>query len=322
MNDMKKNLNIQIENINSCYEKNKELIPLIARTIKAYSPNSIILIGYDSDYNVARFAKYLIEIYYKVPVSIASPSVYLEYDSNMIMNKTLAIAFSSSGYDDNIKNILNKLNNAGALTLSITNDESSPVALESKYDLYNCNTSTNYKMISNTFPTSIYIIIKLVYELTSYPELDIEENRIIENISESLNYEDEIRKDIQTFTDDTIVLSYGYTSSIAEEFSLLNLRLSNKNFNNFNLDNILLDNIELKNKNIILFGIDKFTYKNITSALEKFKKNNCNIYVITNKGDIYNCIENGIYINEDNDLYAMFAAIGLIQILAYEIKNL
>ena len=106
MINMKKNLNIQIENINSCYEKNKELIPLIARTIKAYSPNNIILIGYDSDYNVARFAKYLIEIYYKVPVSIASPSVYLEYDSNMIMNKTLAIAFSSSGYDDNIKNIL------------------------------------------------------------------------------------------------------------------------------------------------------------------------------------------------------------------------
>jgi fructoselysine-6-P-deglycase FrlB-like protein len=111
MNNMKKNLNIQIENINSCYEKNKELIPLIARTIKAYSPNNIILIGYDSDYNVARFAKYLIEIYYKIPVSIASPSVYLEYDSNMIMNKTLAIAFSSSGYDDNIKNILKEFEN-------------------------------------------------------------------------------------------------------------------------------------------------------------------------------------------------------------------
>lgn len=321
MEEMKKNLNLQIENINACYEKNKELIPLIARTIKAYSPNNIILIGYDSDYNVARFAKYLIEIYYKVPVSIASPSVYLEYDSNMVMNKTLAIAFSSSGYDNNIKDVLKKLNIAGALTLSITNDESSPVSIESKYDLFNCNTNTKYQMISNTFPTSIYILIKLVYELTSYPELDIEENRIIENISESLNYEDQIKNDIKNFADDTIVLSYGYTSSIAEEFSLLNLKMSNKNFNNFNLDNILHENIDLKNKNLILFGIDKFTYANITEALEKFKNNNCNIYVITNKGDIYNCIENGIYINEDNDLYAMFASIGIIQILAYEIKN-
>lgn len=318
---MKDNINLQKENIDACYKKNKDLIPLIARTIKAYEPNNIILIGYDSDYNVARFTKYLIEIYYKVPVSIASPSVYLEYDSNMEMNKTLAIAFSSSGYDDNIKTVLNKLNCSGALTLSITNNEDSPVAIESKYDLYNCNTSTNYQMISNTFITSIYIIIKLVYEITSIPELDIEENRIIENISESLNYINDIKNDVRNFANDTIVLSYGYTSSIAEEFSLLNLKYSCKNFNNFNLDNILLNNIELKNKNIVLFGIDKFTYGNITNALKKFKENNCNIYVITNKGDIYNCIENGIYINEDNDLYAMFAAIGIIQIIAYEIKN-
>ena len=181
MDNIKRNINSQIDSINKCCEKNKELIPLIARTIKAYEPNNIILIGYNSDYNVARFAKYLIEIYYKVPVSIASPSVYLEYDSNMTMKKTLVIALSSSGYNEDIKLILNKLNSAGALTLSITSNESSPIAIESKYDLFNCNININDKIEKNTFLTSIYIIIKLVYELTSYPELDIDENRVIEN---------------------------------------------------------------------------------------------------------------------------------------------
>ena len=110
-----------------------------------------------------------------------------------------------------------------------------------KYDLYNCTKKHNFNLISNTYASTIYMIIKLVYELTSIPELDIEEERIIENLSESLNYIEQIENNYTFFNDDTIVFSYGYTTAIAEEFSLLNLYLSNKNFNNFNLDNIKLN---------------------------------------------------------------------------------
>lgn len=321
MDEMKKNLLEQIDCINICKEKNKDLIPLIAKTIKAYKPQNIILIGLDSNYNECLFAKYLIEIYYKVPTSIASPSIFLEYDSEMLLNKTLVIALSSDGKNEDIKNILFKFNNLGALTLSITNDESSPIAIESKYDLYNCTKKHNFNLISNTYASTIYMLIKLVYELTSIPELDIEEERIIENLSESLNYIEQIENNYTFFNDDTIVFSYGYTTAIAEEFSLLNLYLSNKNFNNFNLDNITFENVNLKNKNVLIFAIDKFTYNNIIEYINKLKKNNCKIYTITNKGDINNLCENGIYINEDNDLYAMFTTIGIIQLLSYKIKN-
>lgn len=321
MDQIKKNLLEQIDCINLCKIKNNELIPLIAKTIKAYQPNNIILLGTDSNYNESLFAKYLLEIYYKVPTTIASPSVYLSYDGRISLNKTLVIALSSDGRNINIKNILSMFNNMGALTLSITNDETSPIAIESKYDLYNCNKHHKYDLISNTFASTIYILIKLIYELTSIPELDLDENRIIENLSESLNYIDQIEKDVDFFDNDTIIFSYGYTTALAEEFSLLNLSLSNKNFNNFNLDNISMSNINLKKKNVLVFAIDKFTYNNIVEYIINLKNNGCKIYTITNKGDINNLCENGIYINEDNDLYAMFTTIGIIQLLSFKIKN-
>ena len=42
MDEMKKNLLEQIDCINICKEKNKDLIPLIAKTIKAYKPQNIM----------------------------------------------------------------------------------------------------------------------------------------------------------------------------------------------------------------------------------------------------------------------------------------
>ena len=53
------------------------------------------------------------------------------------MDKTLVIAISQSGKGKDIFEVVKKANEKGALTLSITNNEKSIVAIESKYDLYN-----------------------------------------------------------------------------------------------------------------------------------------------------------------------------------------
>ena len=150
----------QPEKLKQCYEKNKDIIPLIAKTIKAYEPNNIILVGRGTSLHSAYYAKYLFEIYYEIPVSIASPSVFTVYNRNLKMDKTLVIAISQSGKGKDIFEVVKKANEKGALTLSITNNEKSIVAIESKYDLYNNVDEAVAYAATKTYTSTIYLLTK------------------------------------------------------------------------------------------------------------------------------------------------------------------
>lgn len=312
---MNKEIKNQSENIKKCYEKNKDLIPLIARTIKAYNPNNIVLVGRGTSLNSAYYAKYLFEIYYNIPVSIASPSIFTVYNKNLKMKKTLLIAISQSEKEEEIIEVVKKANEAGAITLSITNNEESTVAIECKYDLY-----TNIDK-SKTYISTIYLLTKLIYELTGIPELDLEEERVYEALENGLNYYDQIKEDIKKIKDNKqlIVISRGYNISLANELAL-NLK-EKCHIQAYAYPSSELS-LKIINKEIpvVLFAIDRITNENINKLLKELKKIGCCTYVITNIGDVLNNACDGINILEDNDLYAMFTAIVIMQLYTYEMS--
>ncbi|MEG0021634.1 MAG: SIS domain-containing protein [Bacilli bacterium] len=316
-------LKSQSKGIYTCYNKNKELIPLIAKTIKAYSPNDIIIIAQGSSLSVAYYTKYLFELYYNVSVSIVDYAIYTIYNKRIKINKTLLIAISEQGNDEKILDVLKKANEDGAITLSITNDEDSSIAKEAKYDLYTNIKKSALNIESKGLATNIYLVTKLIYELTGIPELDLEEDRVCECLEESLNYHNQIKEDVKLFALKNFVytFSYGYIECLANELSL-KIRencflpsFSHKDFNYNEGEGIKANNSTAS----IIFAIDKVTNNYVA---EKIKRFNHIKYVITNKGEFLNICNKGIYINEDNDLYALFTAVGVIQIFTAELCNL
>ena len=315
----------QPEKLKQCYEKNKDIIPLIAKTIKSYEPNNIILVGRGTSLHSAYYAKYLFEIYYEIPVSIASPSVFTVYNRNLKMDKTLVIAISQSGKGKDIFEVVKKANEKGALTLSITNNEKSIVAIESKYDLYNNVDEAVAYAATKTYTSTIYLLTKLIYELTGVAELDLDENRVYEALENSLKYYDQIKEDVKTFKDKNQLISIarGYNFGLASELSLKLKEGSHMQADAFASSEfyhgpiVMATNKEIP---IVLFAIDKVTNKNIDDLIKELKKMGSYTYVITNIGDILNNADNGINILEDNDLYAMFTAIGIMQLFACELS--
>ena len=97
---------------------------------------SVILVARGTSDNAALFLKYLIETKVGIPCGLASPSVVTIYKSKLKLTNSLVIAVSQSGQSPDIISYTNAAKAGGAVTLSMTNDPSSPLAKATDLHLY------------------------------------------------------------------------------------------------------------------------------------------------------------------------------------------
>ncbi len=87
--------------------------------------NLIVLVARGSSDNASLFGRYLLEIATGIPVSLAAPSVYTLYGSQMRLNGTLFVGVSQSGEGEDINFVLTEARCRGAFTIGITNEAAS-----------------------------------------------------------------------------------------------------------------------------------------------------------------------------------------------------
>jgi glucosamine--fructose-6-phosphate aminotransferase (isomerizing) len=100
----------------------------IAQAIRAYQPKFILLAARGSSDNAARYGQYLFGALNRMPVALATPSLYTLYDAPPQVAGALVLAISQSGQSPDIVRVVEEGRRQGALTVSITNDPHSPVA--------------------------------------------------------------------------------------------------------------------------------------------------------------------------------------------------
>jgi glucosamine--fructose-6-phosphate aminotransferase (isomerizing) len=88
----------------------------------------IVLVARGSSDNAALFGRYLLEVTTGIPVSLAAPSVFTLYNSNLRLERALVIGVSQSGEGADINLVLEKAKTARAFTIGITNEAESSMA--------------------------------------------------------------------------------------------------------------------------------------------------------------------------------------------------
>jgi glutamine---fructose-6-phosphate transaminase (isomerizing) len=78
--------------------------------------------------NAATYAKYVFASYNRLPVALATPSLYTVYQTPPRLTDSLVIGISQSGESPDIVAVVEEARRQGAPTLSITNSEDSPLA--------------------------------------------------------------------------------------------------------------------------------------------------------------------------------------------------
>lgn len=103
-------------------------IAQIATAIKAFNPTFVCIAARGTSDNAARYAQYLFGTHARLSVALATPSVHTLYETTPNLGRALVIAISQSGQSEDIRQVVHDARAQGALTISITNDPTSPLA--------------------------------------------------------------------------------------------------------------------------------------------------------------------------------------------------
>ena len=100
----------------------------LSNLLKTSQIQSVLVLARGTSDNAAHFLKYLIETQLGLPVGLTSPSSVTIYHAKLNFKNTLVVAISQSGQSTDLVEYATAAKSAGAALISITNDETSPLA--------------------------------------------------------------------------------------------------------------------------------------------------------------------------------------------------
>lgn len=112
----------------SLLHKQKQTVLEIAKTIQSQPIQYAFLAARGTSDNAGRYANYLWGAHNRLPLALATPSLFTYYQSPPRLQGALVIGVSQSGQSPDIVSVLEEGNRQGCLTLAITNIPDSPLA--------------------------------------------------------------------------------------------------------------------------------------------------------------------------------------------------
>jgi glutamine---fructose-6-phosphate transaminase (isomerizing) len=107
----------------------------VAAAVVAARPRWIAIAARGTSDHAAVYAEYLLETHLGIPTGLAKPSVTTIYGASVDWSGGLVLAISQSGRSPDVVSVVTAARDAGALTVAITNDPSSPLAAAAAHAL-------------------------------------------------------------------------------------------------------------------------------------------------------------------------------------------
>src|SRR5437016_13869046 len=95
----------------------------------------IILAARGTSDHAALYAQYLFQYLNGIPVALATPSLYTLYGASLRLGRAMVIGISQSGESPDIVEVVAQAREVGALTVGITNQEGSRMAMTAQHTL-------------------------------------------------------------------------------------------------------------------------------------------------------------------------------------------
>jgi glucosamine--fructose-6-phosphate aminotransferase (isomerizing) len=110
-----------------------ESIESVAKEIRRRGVRYIVIAARGTSDNAARYGQYLFGAYNRLPVGLATPSLFSIYNQPPRLKDGLIIGISQSGQSPDIVAVLGEGQRQGVLTLAITNNPDSSLAAQADY---------------------------------------------------------------------------------------------------------------------------------------------------------------------------------------------
>ena len=162
---MWKELNETPDIVSGLYQRNATVLERICAAVGSKAIASIYTVARGTSDHAMLYLKYLCETELGIPVASGAPSVVTLYGGAMRLENALVIGCSQSGKAADVLEVIRAANACGGITVSITNDESSPLAQTAQYHLY-CDAGEEKSVAATkTFCSQLYLSMLLVSAL-------------------------------------------------------------------------------------------------------------------------------------------------------------
>jgi len=304
-----------------CYNTNKEKIIKLVETIKGRDISSVVIAARGTSDHAGIYGKYIIECEMGLPVSLASPSVYTIYKRKMNLENSLVIGVSQSGKAADVLEVIKSAKECGAVTVSITNDETSPLATEAGTHLF-CDAGLEKSVAATKTCTSeMYLLAQLVAEWAGNENIKRELSLIPNKLSEIFKEGESIAEKVERyrFMDECFVLARGVNYPIALESALKIQETAYVRAKAYATSDFYHGPFAMIQKDmpVIVYAPNGPTLKDTTEMINKLKENDAEIIVVSNNAEVLGMGNCSFEIPQtSNDVVSPFYNVVLAQMFA------
>ena len=136
MINLEKEIREQPEALARVIDANLPVIREIVENAKERSVRHIYFAARGTSDHACVYAQYLFGIFAGIPCTLGTPSVFTKYGAHVDLSDCLVIGVSQSGKAEDVLAVLASAKADGAATVSVTNNEESPMAKSADYHLF------------------------------------------------------------------------------------------------------------------------------------------------------------------------------------------
>ena len=200
----------------------RDRVGAMADAIRRRGLRSIFIAARGSSDNAALYAKYLWGSRNRLPVALAAPSLFTIYRTPPRLDGSLVVGISQSGQSPDIVSVVEEGRAQGALTLAITNEPSSPLAVAAEMVLDTAAGAERAVAATKTYTAQLMAIALLSSAAAGDARRLAELERVPGLVAETLDLDGEIRSAAERYRymDQCVVLGRGFNYATAYEWSL------------------------------------------------------------------------------------------------------
>ena len=304
-----------------CFYANKETIGAISNILKSRNIENVVIAARGTSDHAGIYGKYIIECELGIPVSLAAPSIYTVYGKSLKLNNSLVIGVSQSGKAADVLEVIKNANACGAVTVSITNDSASPLALEANFHLY-CNAGLEKSVAATkTCTTQMYLLAQLVAEWSRNQDIKDELLIMPDKLNEIFDRKDEIALKVERyrFMNECFVLARGINYPIAMEAALKIQETSYVRAKAYATSDFHHGPFAMIQKDmpVIVIAPEGPTLKDVEEMIFKLKASDAEVVVISNNKNMLEIGDCSFLIPETmNDIISPFYVVVTAQLFA------
>lgn len=222
MNQLHAEIFEQPERLAALLQEGRPTAERIAREIARRNPRFVFLAARGTSDNAGRYANYLWGAVNRLPLALATPSLFTYYGAPPVLQDALVVGISQSGQSPDIVSVVEEGRRQGCLTLVITNAPDSPLASHGD-EVFDLKAGVETAVAATkTYTSQLAVIAMLSAALAGEPARWDELARVPGWVAEALRQDDSIRSAAERYRymTQSVVLGRGFNYATAFEWAL------------------------------------------------------------------------------------------------------